>query len=342
MKHEDKTKELLIDELKAMHLRISELEELVVERKRTEESLRESEEKYRLLAENITDVIWTVDLNLRPSYISPSVKNFRGYSVEEAMVQDIEEWLTPASYEIAIKALQEELAIADMERGEFSGIQTVVLEHTCKDGSTIWAESKITFLRDSDGRTIGILGVTRDIVERRRAEENLKNSEERLKILFEFAPDAYYLNDMEGNFGDGNKAAEELIGYKREELIGKNFLELEILPQEQISMAAEGLLKNSQGFATGPDEYILNRKDGGQVQVEIRTFPVKIAGETLALGIARDIAERKQAEEELKRRNEQLEKVSKLTMGREKRMIELKKEVNALLQELGREKRYDW
>ena len=65
-----------------------------------------------------------------------------------------------------------------------------------------------------------------NITKHKQAEEELKDSEEYLKILFDYAPDAYYVNDLKGNFIDGNKAAEKLTGYKREELIGKSFLKL--------------------------------------------------------------------------------------------------------------------
>ncbi len=145
------------------------------------------------------------------------------------------------------------------------------------------------------------------ITESMRAEAELKSSEERLKILFEFAPDAYYLNDLKGNFVDGNKLTEEITGYKKGELIGKSFLKLKLLSVKQIPKAAALLVRNALGKATGPDEFILNRKGGNQVPVEIRTFPVKIKGKALVLGIARDITERKRAERELQERNEQLD-----------------------------------
>jgi len=146
-----------------------------------------------------------------------------------------------------------------------------------------------------------------DITERKQAEEELRSSEERLRILFEYAPDAYYLSDLKGNFVDGNKAAEEITGYRREELIGKSFLKLKLLSPRQIPKAAALLAKNVLGQATGPDEFILNRKDGTQIPVEIRTFPVKIKGQTLVLGIARDITERKRMEHDLKERVKELQ-----------------------------------
>jgi len=138
-------------------------------------------------------------------------------------------------------------------------------------------------------------------LEHKRAEDALRESEERLKILFEFAPDAYYLSDTKGIFIDGNNAAEDLVGYDKGELIGKSFLRLNLLMPGQIPKAAKLLARNKLGKATGPDEFILNRKDGSHVPVEIRTFPVKIKGKTLVLGIVRNITERKRADEDIKR-----------------------------------------
>jgi PAS domain S-box-containing protein len=126
--------------------------------------------------------------------------------------------------------------------------------------------------------------------------EELEDSEERLKLLFEYAPDAYYLSDCEGNFLDGNRAAEELVGYKREELIGKNLLKVNLLSPEHLTNAVKLVAKSILGQSTGPDELVLVRKDGSKVTVEIRTFPLKIAGKLTILGIARDVTERKRSE----------------------------------------------
>src|SRR5665648_35018 len=140
-----------------------------------------------------------------------------------------------------------------------------------------------------------------NIADRKQAKEKLQDSEEYLKKLFEYAPDAYYVNDLKGNFIDGNLAAERIIGLKREELIGKNILKLKLLSIKDMPKATKSIAKNIMGLATGPEEYVLNRKDKSTVEVEISNYPVKIKGKTFILGIARDITEHKQAEESLKK-----------------------------------------
>ena len=135
----------------------------------------------------------------------------------------------------------------------------------------------------------------------------LTRSEERLKVLLENMPDGYFLHDMNGIFVDGNRAAELITGYAREELIGHSFFDVELLSPDQLEKAAEGLGRSFRGEPTGPDEYILTRKDGGTIAVEIRTFPLELEGQLYVLGLARDITGRKRQEAELERYREHLE-----------------------------------
>ncbi len=124
-------------------------------------------------------------------------------------------------------------------------------------------------------------------------------AEEYFRVLFECAPDGYYLYDLQGRFVDGNQAAERIAGYQRHELVGKSFLKLDLLPKSQIPRAAQALIKSAAGQPTGPEEFTLRRKDGSTVPIEVRTYPVRLNSQVLVLGIARDISERKRAEEAL-------------------------------------------
>jgi PAS domain S-box-containing protein len=147
--------------------------------------------------------------------------------------------------------------------------------------------------------------------------------------LFEFAPEAYYLNDLKGNFIDGNKAASDLLGYEKEQFIGKNFLQIKLLRKDQFAMAAVNLSKNILGKPTGPDEFVLLHKNGSEVYVEVITKPIKINGKRIVLGVARDIFRRKKVEDELRAHHEQLEQiVTKRTKELRTTNLELTKEIS--------------
>jgi PAS domain S-box-containing protein len=165
------------------------------------------------------------------------------------------------------------------------------------NGEMIYFEIAASPLRNATGEVSGAIELARDITQRKLAEEKLMSSEERLKIIFESAPDPYYLTDLEGRIVDGNKAALKITGYAKKDLVGKNLLELGLLQPEQVRKAVEVLARTAAGHPSGPDEFTLKRKDGTTVFIESRSFPTVIRGQRLLLGIARDITKRKTAEE---------------------------------------------
>lgn len=134
--------------------------------------------------------------------------------------------------------------------------------------------------------------------------EKFRESEARFRILFERAPDAYYVSDLNGVLLDGNEAAEKLCGYAREELVGKSYLELDLLPPAEVPRAVKLLAKNALGRPTGPHECTLKRKDGRLVGIELHTIPVTLDGRKTVLGIARDITKRREAESALRKGEE--------------------------------------
>ncbi|WFN35612.1 response regulator [Methanogenium sp. S4BF] len=159
-----------------------------VSRRRGEEALRHSEERYRFIADNVADNIWMFDMEFNLTYVSPSCKKMRGFTVEEDLAQTLEEKMTPASCELVMKRFQEELAreatgTADPDRTVF--FET---EEYCKDGSTIWVENSVRCLRDGYGKPLAILGISRDITWRKRADESLRYSKEHSRSLAERYP----------------------------------------------------------------------------------------------------------------------------------------------------------
>jgi PAS domain S-box-containing protein len=149
----------------------------ITEHKRAEQVLRESEEKYRLLAENASDVIFVVDMDLKSTYVSPAVERLRGYTVEEALKQPIDEWLTSVSLDRTLEAFKEELARDGLPGVDPGRTRTLELEELKKDGTTVWVEMTCRFLRDERGLPTGILGVARDITGRKKLEDQLVQSQ---------------------------------------------------------------------------------------------------------------------------------------------------------------------
>ncbi|MCW3990784.1 MAG: PAS domain S-box protein, partial [Candidatus Bathyarchaeota archaeon] len=255
----------------------------ISERKRIEEALTRSEEQYRRLWEDSGDGL--VMLNPEDGGILDCNKEYMrqtGRSREQLLSMKIWELRPPNLREAARKRFFEV-----REAGTGASLE---LGYERPDGGV----TRVDLLAEDVW-----IGGTRMVQIRTRDITRLVELRERFDVLMENAPDAIYLNDPSGTFIDGNRAAEELTGYSREELIGGNFLKLNILPAGQIPRAAKLLVLNRLGRRTGPDEFTLNRRGGGQVDVEISTYPVKLGEETVVMGIARDITERKEVERRL-------------------------------------------
>jgi PAS domain S-box-containing protein len=276
------------------------LQQEITERKKAEVALRESEEKFRSLAEQSPNMIY-IHSKGKVVYANKKCEEIMGCKREEFYSNDFDflTLIAPESTDLIKKNLNKHLEGEEIQPYEYTLIS--------KAGERIEAINASKLIQYEGQKAI--LGVVTDITERKRAEEALRQSEERLKVLFESAPDAIFLNDVKGNFVDGNKAAEEMVGYAKEELIGKNLSETGLLSEEQIPKEVKHLKEIAMGKPTGPAEFTLKRKDGSYVIVEIRTFPVRIGNQTLGLGIARDITERKKSELS---QNELIKKVDKI------------------------------
>lgn len=148
------------------------LAEIVIERSRAMEALKRSEERHRLLADNATDVIWTMDLTGRFTYISPSAEKLTGFAVTELMQQQMQQLVAPDSY-AQIKLQMKKAAKAIQDGGVYPDYVGEV-EQICKDGRRVWSEVKISGIYDAKGSFVGVLGVSRDLTERRKIEERMR------------------------------------------------------------------------------------------------------------------------------------------------------------------------
>lgn len=149
-------------------------------RKSTEVALRESEYKYRHLADKMTDVVWLLDTKGKSLFVSPSIESFTGYTVDEYLRQTIQDRFTTDSAVYGVKILQEEIeGFAKQIKNTEKHSRTIEMEYKCKNGETKWGELIVTPYLEENGKLIGIHGVTRDITRRKQAQTELINAKER-------------------------------------------------------------------------------------------------------------------------------------------------------------------
>lgn len=264
----------------------------IAERVKTEHTLIASELQYRTTLDSMGDAIHVVDSELRVVLLN---ERFRKWSEELGF--EVGHPVGRMIFEM-FPFLPE--TVRDEYRRVFEDGRGLTTEEVTRiAGREVATETRKIPIRQED-RVVGVVTVVRDITEHKKAEGALRESQERLKILFESAPDAIYLTDLKGRFVDGNRAAEELVGFAKAELIGKSLAESGLLSAEQLPQAAANLRKVAAGEPSGPSEYTVRRKSGSLIAVEVRTFPVRISDQVLSLGIARDVTARKRAEESLR------------------------------------------
>jgi PAS domain S-box-containing protein len=282
----------------------------ITERRKAEEALRESEQRYRLLAENVKDIIWTRDMNLKLTYTSPSVYDISGYSVDEVMSMSLEESMTPASLELVRPILAKVLASEGKGQGDLPEVVVLEVELLRKDGSITPVEMKVNMLHDSAGRPTGFLGVTRDITERKKAQEALSESQEELQAIFDSSMNGIALLDLEGRLIRVNKRVLEVGGYDMEEISGKPLALLNMFTPESIERMASVRDMILSGKEVTAFECEVCTKSGTKMSLEINVGPFFLKGQLFgSVAVMRDITERKRAEEALRESEERFRTV---------------------------------
>jgi PAS domain S-box-containing protein len=254
--------------------------------------LNESEEKLRSIFDSSPNAITVTDLEGKITDCNQATLDLHGYASKKELIgKSAFDLIARRDHEKALMNLKRTL-----EEGAVKGVEYTFMK---RDGREFPAELSAGVVRDVQDKPESFMAITMDISARKRAEKGRRDSEERLKILFEEAPDALFLIDLHGEFIDCNKAAERLTGYTKEEIIGKSFAELRLLPEEQIPVAFEGMAEAIEHKITGLDRYNLRRKDRTEAVVEIKAQAVNIKDKTFMLGIVRDVTARSLAEQEL-------------------------------------------
>ena len=277
----------------------------VTDAKRTEEALRESETRYRLLAQNASDLIWTTDMELNFTYVSPAVRRMFGYTEEEALRLKVRDVVTPGGYELAARVTAEELQRERTGPVDLQRSRTVEVEHVRKDGSVFWAEVKATFLRDENNRPIGIEGVSRDITERRAAEETLREREANFRALAENVIAGIVVVGLTGRHIYANRRAAEIAAYSLEEFLQMGMDDV-IAPEELPKLRKIHRTRVDGLPAPARHETVLLRKDGRRIVIEVSAARTVWRGDVSTLVMFQDVTERKAAEVALKQANRKL------------------------------------
>ena len=189
-----------------------------------------------------------------------------------------------------------------------------------------------------DDKVVGFSEFTRDITERKQAEEALRQSEERYRTMIEHANDMIWTLDTQGRFTFYNHQAEIISGHKFKDWKGKSFAPL--IHPDDIEIVGE-VFRNTLSGESQNYSVRVNRKNGEMIILSVNTAPIYENGKVVGtVSFGRDITEQKKAEKKLRKQLKDLEIYYKATLGREGRIIELKQEINRLLEELGKEKKY--
>jgi PAS domain S-box-containing protein len=295
----------LLEDVSTLKKRIRELEQSVEESRRTEEALRESEAKFRFLSENMADIAFTVDMDLRTTYVSPSVTRILGFTPEGRITQQVEEQMSHQSLQLVFETLMEEVEREKAENADSDRSRTLTLEYYHKDGSIKSLETNIRGIRDSKGVLSGFYGLSRDITERKKVEEALRREYSfRNAIIDNVAEGLCVCHETKEypfiNFTVWNNCMTKITGYTVEEINRLGWYQT-VYPDPQLqAKAIERMKRMRHREDLRAEEWDITRADGNKCVLNISTSVVESDdGLVHILALMQDITERKRMEEEM-------------------------------------------
>lgn len=274
----------------------------ITERKRDEEALRESEEKYRAILENIEDGYFEVDLSGNFTFFNDSVCRMLGYSRDEVIGMNNRQYMDEENAKKLYQAFNNVYRTGEPTKGFDWGVIR-------KDGTKLYIEASVSLRKNSSGQPIGFRGISRDITERKKLEEAIEKSEERYRTLVEESFDGIFIQKG-GGIIFANRRLHKMLGFEEGKLVGLDHW-LVYHPDYQ-ALTRERAKARMQGESV-PSTYEVKflRKDGSSFWGEIHAKVISFLGEPGIQVWARDISERKQAEEALHRSEEESKNLAK-------------------------------
>ena len=320
------------------------------DKKQTEQEIRASRAKYRDLVENANSIIFQMDTQCNVTFFNRFAQDFFGYSEKEILGRNIVGTIVPATESTGrnLEAMMQDLVKKPEKYMDNEN------ENMRRNGELVWVAWTNRAIYDDENRLSEILCIGIDRTEQKKAEEIVKNSEERLGQIINFLPDPTWVIDSEGTVVAWNQAIENLTGTAAADMVGKGNYEYalpfygerrpvlidlvrEWKPEYEkkylsVKKDGENLLSESHHPNLGGKEMYLHGTAGLIYDAE-----GEVAG---AIESLRDMTAHKHMEEELRRNLEELERFNKLALGREIKMIQLKEEINELLSQLNQDKKY--
>jgi len=251
---------------------------------------RLSEEVYKLITENITDLVAMCDLEANFNYVSPSYQHVLGYESQELLGKPIYQKVHPEDLQKIKDLIRERYGVFEPAPAVFR------MQH--KKGHYLWFESHGRIVFSPEGAPAGAVFNTREITDRKRMEETMKESEERLKSIIDVSFDGIIIHDQ-GKIIFSNEKAGRFVGYEANELIGMKLIDL-IVPEDREDVQRNiEMTSENPDFAIEPRERRIIRKDGEILDIENYSRPTVFQGKKARIIAFRDITERKKAEKAL-------------------------------------------
>ncbi len=265
----------------------------ISKRKEMEENLRISEERYRNMVEQLEDSYHETDLSGYLTYVNAAECRNLGYSRDELIGMHISRFIDEENAKEMFSVITDVIN---------TGVPVRALELiiTRKDGTKAYNETSVSLIRDSEGNPIGLRGIARDTTERKRLEEQLRQSEEKYRTILEEMEEWYFETDPAGIILFCNDIFANGIGYSHDELVSANFRDF--IKREDIGTIDNMLHQvNKTGDPVKNFPYEFIRPDGGKAFTELSIFPRRDSGGKVVgfRGVGYDITERKRAEERI-------------------------------------------
>jgi len=282
----------------------------ITQRKQTENALHESEEKFRMLAEQSPNMIF-INKGGKVVYANKRCEEMMGYTRKEFYSPDFDfhNLIAPESRGIIESAFAAHMSGKEVEPYEYTLLT--------KEGNSI--EAIITSKLIDYGEDKAILGIITDITERKKVEEELKSAEKKFRELFDSAGDAIFIHDFDGQFLEVNKTACERLNYTKDELLQMTPMDIETqeFAESLPDRIKEVIEKGSVFFET-----VHLSKDGRAIPIELSARPVDFQGKPAILSVARDISDRKTTAEKLKQSLQKLETTIENTLQAMAKILE--------------------